>query len=454
MKRFVEAHLDKWYSSPRRKALVIRGARQVGKSTLVRNFAAYKGLDLLEFNLEQNPETFIWQSMRGDVICKEIELASEQKITKNTLLFIDEIQQCPTALQALRYLAEEAPDLPVIAAGSLLEFLLGEQDFSMPVGRVSYYHLGPMSFREFLIAGGKSILEESLHELNLASPSLAAHKRLTENYLEFLYTGGMPEAVAARFGDGSMLSAREVHRSIVSTYKDDFGKYRSRIDPETLELMFDKIPLHLGEKVKYVNYSRTIPSVTLKSAISALTKARIILPAFHTSCSGLPLRAVKKENVFKLYFLDVGLSNYVNGISWEELSKDETALTTKGSITEQFIAQHLAYKEGGLEPPELYFWLREGKSTNAEVDFITSEKNRMIIIEVKAGKSGCLRSMHQLIKKTGLPEAYRFDMNPESKQEVKTSIMTKQGKKKIEFNLCSYPAYSVETFLEGDRNEL
>jgi uncharacterized protein len=447
MKRFAEAHLNNWFDSKRRKVLVIRGARQVGKSTLVRNFAASRKLVLLEINLEQFPSTSIWQSMQGEKILREIELVKEQKITPNTLLFIDEIQNCPVALSALRYLNEETPEIPVIAAGSLLEFVLGDEEISMPVGRISYFHLGPMSFREVLLAKNKTILEESLHTVDFASPSLSAFNNLKECYKEYLFTGGMPEAVQASIDENSILASREIHRSIISTYKDDFGKYKKRIPPESIDKVFNYIPLHLGQKVKYVNISRELASSRLKGAVDALIKARIALPACHSSCSGIPLKSAINPDVYKLYFLDVGLSVYMSGLGWVDFANDDSKLINQGNISEQFVAQHLAYRFNGLEAPELYYWLREGKSNNAEVDFVISNKGKLVIIEIKSGKSGSLRSVHQLIAKTGLNKAYRFDINPPSIQNIHTSVRSKDGQREIAFELVSCPVYMIETFL-------
>jgi uncharacterized protein len=446
MKRFAEKYLNSWIDGKRRKVLVIRGARQVGKSTLVRNFATNRHMDLLEINLEQYPSSSIWQSMQGKKIIREIELAVERKVTSNTLLFIDEIQNCPSALSALRYLNEEVPALPVIAAGSLLEFVLGETELSMPVGRISYFHLGPMTFREVLLAKGKELLEESLYQIDFKSPSLSAFNNLKEYYKEYIFTGGLPEAVQVGIDEDSILASREIHRSIISTYKDDFGKYKKKISPEIINVIFNHIPLHLGQKVKYANISRDIPSRQQKEAIDALIKARIALPAYHTSCAGIPLKATMDSSVYKLYFLDVGLSAYMSGLGWDDFITNDNSLINKGNISEQFIAQHLAYRDEGLESPELYYWLREGKSTNAEVDFVISDKGKPVIIEVKSGKSGSLRSVHQLIAKTGLKTAHRFDINPPSRQNVHTFIQNKEGQQEIEFELISYPAYMIETF--------
>lgn len=443
------SYMDRWFEGRRRKALIIRGARQVGKSTLVRQFAAKRGLQLFEINLEQYPSESIWASMRSEIILREMELTIQKKLDPEMLLFIDEIQACPKAIQALRYLVEERPELAVVAAGSLLEFVLGREDFSMPVGRVSYYHLGPMSFREVLRARKKDVLEESLQEMQPDSWSRAAHAHLRELYMDYLFTGGMPEAVQASIGENSILAAREVQRSIAATYQDDFGKYEAKVSAGLMRRVFQHVPMHLGEKVKYVNISREYPAKVLNAAVKALIDGRIVLPVYHSNCSGLPLKAGRNERAFKLFFLDVGLALYLSGTQWEDLTKSDLLLINRGNISEQFVAQHLAYRHGGLEYPEVDYWLREGRTNNAEVDFVIAEKGRILPIEVKAGKTGSLRSVHQFVARTGVDYAIRFDMDIPTLQRVATVVRTADGSREISFNLASYPVYSVESLIEA-----
>lgn len=447
MFRYAQNYLKAWLDSKIRKPLIIRGARQVGKSTLVRKFAASQNLELLEVNLEQHASPEIWRSMQTNIIQKEIELATGKRFTKNSLLFIDEIQNCPLALQALRYFYEELPSLPVIAAGSLLEFTLSNASFPMPVGRVSYYHLGPMTFREVLVARGYDIIEESLRSPEGISPNSPVHDKLKELYLEFLFVGGMPQAVSATIEEKSVLVAREIHRSIMATYQNDFSKYSAKLTNEILERVFRYIPLHLGEKIKYVNVSKDISSTNIKQAVDALIKARILLPAWHCGCTGIPIRATRNENIFKLYFLDVGLALYESKTSWLELKEQATPLLNKGNIAEQFVAQHLAYIENGMEPPELNYWLREGKSTNAEVDFVISKGGHPYPIEIKAGATGTLRSLFQFASHTNCPQALRLDMSPPSVQQISTTIQTTNGSKSVQLNLESQPVYMVENLL-------
>jgi predicted AAA+ superfamily ATPase len=446
MKRKAEDILGRWFSSQKRKPLIVRGARQVGKSTLIRQFAQNMDQDLLEINLEQHSSPFIWESMQADTICKEIEFALNQRFTEKTILFIDEIQACPQAIQALRYIAEGRPEVPVIAAGSLLEFVLSDTNFSMPVGRIDYLYLGPMSFIEVLKARNEDLLVEALTTFSDTNKlSSSAHQRLQEYYLDFLFTGGMPEAVAASIEEKSIQAAKTIHRSIVYTYEDDFGKYKTKVSPDVIRTVFNYIPLHLGEKLKYVNISREIRANVLKDAIDCLTHAKVILPVYHNQCSGLPLKAGRNLDVRKFYFLDVGLASYIAGTDWMDMRQDKTVLINKGNISEQFVAQHLVYRFHGYERPELDYWLREGKSTNAELDFVISGNSQFIPIEVKAAKTGSLRSLHQFICKTGCAMAYRLDMNLPSKQKVEMSIQTTDGQRKVVYELQSIPAYLVES---------
>lgn len=448
MKRLAEQHLSDWMDKARRKPLIIRGARQVGKSTLVRNFAQSQKRNLIEVNLERNPGLdSIFKTNDIPKIIAEIEgLTGISVRDETTLLFLDEIQAAPSALPALRYFFEERSGLPVIAAGSLLEFVLEKHDFSMPVGRIEYFHLGAMTFKEFLMA----LQEEDLLAYfetkggDFHIPE-TAHQRLLRRQREFLFVGGMPESVLAFSESKSLLAAREVHRSIIQTYQDDFVKYSKRIPLARLYKIFNALPRHIGEKIKYSQISPDDRNSEVKATIELLIKARLYLPAFHSDCSGLPIQAGADEKVYKLYFLDVGLLNYLNGLDWKTVeSLDERKLVNEGKLAEQFVAQHLAYREEGLEPPALYYWLREGKIANAEVDFVVSLPDQILPIEVKAGKSGSLKSLQQFVLSKKGTVACRFDLNLPSRQTVTHHLRQREGSKQVRFTLVSLPLYQAE----------
>ncbi len=275
--RYAENHLQEWYRSRRRKPLVLRGARQVGKSTVIRQFAANNQMALAEINLERHLYLdAVFKTLDLNRIIHELEAVAGQKINpEDTILFLDEIQGTPHAIQALRYFYEERPDLPVVGAGSLLEFTLADHHFSMPVGRITYYHLGPLTFKEFLSAASPD-LEKYLTEFRIGEEiPLAAHKKLLNRQREYLFVGGMPEAVQLFIDEGSLTEVTAVQRSIADTYQDDFAKYAKQKDLVLLQQVFRYIPRGLGKKVKYSNMVREEPSIRVKNVIELLASARI-----------------------------------------------------------------------------------------------------------------------------------------------------------------------------------
>lgn len=447
MKRIAESDLADWLTKSRRKPLVIRGARQVGKSTMVRQFARSNGLDLYEINLEKHPELdAIFRTLNMTAICREIDgLLGRSLLNPKALLFLDEIQATPSAIQALRYFYEEKPALPVVAAGSLLEFVLSKHNFSMPVGRIEYFHLGPISFEEYLLEADSNLLCY-ITEFQLGQEiPLTAHTRLLERQREYLVIGGMPEAVATFIAGNSLGEVMEVQRSIVSTYQDDFAKYASQADLGRLQRVFSAAPRMVGRKVKYSAFSREEPSRGIKTALDLLTKARVIHKVHHSHCSGVPLNADLGGSAFKLLFLDVGLMNRVCGLDWRAVSSmSERELVNEGPIAEQFVGQHLLYREHGHEPPQLFYWLREGRAANAEVDYVLARGTQIIPVEVKAGKSGSIKSIFQFAADKKVPLAIRFDLNPPSLQRISHKQNRPTiGSEDLNLTLLSLPLYMV-----------
>ncbi len=425
---------------------MLRGARQVGKSTLVRQFAAQQGMVLNEINLERHLELEkVFSTLDISLIRGELEaLVGRSLTTAGSLIFLDEIQATPAALQALRYLYEDLGEVPVIAAGSLLEFALAEHGFSMPVGRIQYHHLGPMTFREFLDAVEPALCRY-LDDLSLDKtiPG-SAHRRLLSRQRQYLSTGGMPEAVLAYKEGGSLEDVVPVHRSIINTYEDDFAKYAQQRELVLLQRVFRLIPRMVGQKVKYVKFSRENQSRDVKAAIALLAKACVCSRVFASHCSGVPLHADINEFSYKLLFLDVGLLNHVCGVDWLTLSRmDDVQLVNEGAVAEQFIGQHVAYIDGGVEQPRPVYWLRDGRSSNAEVDFVVSRGSDIYPTEVKAGKSGTLRSLRQFVMDKKRYTALRFDTNPPSSQLVSSPARSDAGGTAAEFTLISLPLYAV-----------
>ena len=344
--------------------------------------------------------------------------------------------------RALRYFYEDKPDLPVICAGSLLEFALSDHSFSMPVGRIEYYHLGPITFGEFLNAVDPEMVpycsEFHMHQ----SIPVTAHRKLIKRQREYLFVGGMPEAVSAYVEADSLADVTAVHRSIADTYQDDFSKYAKQKDLVLLQKVFRQIPRIIGQKVKYSNISREDKSREVKTVIDLLVKARICHQIFHSHCSGIPLLADINENVYKLLFMDVGMVGYLTGLDWAALQAlDEQALVNEGKLAEQFVGQHLIKP---FEPPRLSYWLREAKSTNAEVDYVITNGTSIIPIEVKAGKSGVIKSLQQFVLNKHAATCIRFDLNPPSIGQIEHSAREKNGSTPVSYSLISLPLYLVE----------
>lgn len=439
-----------WIENEPRKPLVIRGARQVGKSTLVASFAQSRGLELNAVNLEKHAGLDrVFRSLDIGRILRELDaVLGRAPDAPGAILFLDEIQAAPGAIQALRYFHEELPRLPVVAAGSLLDFALAETRSSMPVGRIEYRHLGPMTFEEFLAALGRERLLAGLRGFSALDPATAvpeaAHAELLDCQRMYLFVGGMPEAVRAYARRRQAAEVVQVQRSILDTYRDDFAKYATRKELARLQWFFDRIPSWQGRKVKYSAISREESAREIKAVIRILAKARILSQVHHSDCSGPPLAAQADPDTYKLLFLDVGLMNRLLGLDWLAVSGlDDRSLVNEGPLAEQFVGQELlaALGDGGREDARLFYWLREGRSSNAEVDYVVSRGDWIVPVEVKAGKAGSLKSLHQFAAQKGARLAVRFDLGLPSLHPVKTVVNCSGQSREAQYRLLSLPLY-------------
>ena len=455
MKRNALKTLQHWLKEIERKPLIIRGARQVGKTSLVRIFAADAGLDLIEINLERH--IYLRKTFAGydiEKILIELEGLAGKKITPGrSLLFLDEIQAVPEAISALRYFCEELPDLPVIAAGSLLEFTLGDHSFSMPVGRIEYLHLGPMTFHEFLEAVDPYSAEE-LQKLSLSRVlsfpiSRSLHHRFLDLMRKYMIVGGMPQAVFVYKESNDFFQVARIHDSILDTYVDDFAKYAGSTDLLRLQNVFRALPSQLGKKVIYKRFYRDESSVKIRHSLELLIKAQLAAKVIHSDGNGIPLGAEMDDQVFKLLYLDVGLLNRTSGIPPREISAMEwSSLVNNGIVAEQFIGQHLLQNPDLRSPLFLHYWQRDGRRGNAEIDFLVQIDSGIYPLEVKAGKSGSLKSLHQFMGEKGRDLALRMDANPPSLQDVK---VLGPDRAEISYKLLSLPLYFVEHLADAVR---
>ncbi|HBQ20533.1 MAG: hypothetical protein A2Z91_08045 [Deltaproteobacteria bacterium GWA2_38_16] len=415
MHRNALEYIRKWHHTENRKPLIIRGARQVGKSYLVREFAKQAGMSILEINFEKNPEIGkLFDISSIDKTCEFLEIQYKTRLDpKTTVLFLDEIQAAPQVIPILRYFYEEQPKLCVIAAGSLLEFVLKDHSFSMPVGRVEYFHLGPMTFEEFLEAKEETELKKFIGTYHFGDsiPS-PLHQRLMSQIRTYSVTGGMPEAIKT-YLENSWESCESVKKNLLSTYMDDFSKYRNRIPDLRLRKIFQTMPRLIGEKFKYVNIDPLERAKDLGQALDLLCMARVGYRIYHSSSNGVPLGSEINSKFFKLLFLDVGLAISASGLNLLDIEKvEDLNLVNQGKLSEQLVGQHLLYDAPPYQTPELYYWAREKKNAAAEIDYVVSVGTHIIPIEVKSGKSGTLKSLHLFLKEKKLSLGIRFNSEP------------------------------------------
>jgi len=396
MKRHLEKQLTEWKNSSLRAPLLLRGARQVGKSWLIEFFGREHFDSLAIVNLEQRPEfRLCFETLIPKKIISSIELLIGSPIViGKTLLFLDEIQECPQAIMSLRYFKEQMPQLHVIGAGSLLEFVLNDKDFSMPVGRVQFLHLRPLSFYEYLEACGRGSLCAHLRQVTISSPPTEViHGELLKLLREYVAIGGMPAVISAYLQTESLYQCQNVQSDILSTYRRDFGKYAKVIVHKNLALLFEKAPGLIGQWFKYSKISQDVPSRDLKVALQYLSHAGLVFQVYHTAAVGLPLLSTRNEAKFKLLFLDVGLAKRAALLDIGSLLREDILLINQGALTEQFVGQELlAYSDSKMEE-QLYFWVREARGSSAEVDYVIPMGNLIVPIEVKSGTSGRLKSL-------------------------------------------------------------
>jgi predicted AAA+ superfamily ATPase len=434
MKRDLYEILCQWKRDANRRPLLVRGARQVGKSYLVDEFGRHEFFSLITLNFEKNPEYIdIFSSLEPTDILEKIALFSGKRIEPGkTLLFLDEVQDCPAAIMALRYFYEEMPTLHVIAAGSLVEFTLESENFRMPVGRIQYIYLFPMSFGEFIEASGEKELRKYIWDHGkLAMLPESLHTKLNEYVRKYFILGGMPAVVQEYCETGDMISCQRIQRAIVDTYQDDFGKYAKKLKHRYLNKIYNAVPKMVGRKFVYAHVDNSIKSRELKSALELLEMAGVVKKIKRTSGAGLPLEAGVKDAYFKVIFLDVGLLHAVNGIYSDTVQAKDFIALFKGAVAEQFVGQEILAYQNPYTKPLLYYWAREAKNSNAELDYLIQKEGEVLPIEVKSGSTGRLKSMHMYMEK----------------YQVRGGIKISQAPYDPENHIISLPLYSLEGFM-------
>ena len=442
MKRDRTSFLGNWLHSNARKPLVIRGARQVGKTWLIRDLADSQARQLIELNFEKRPDLeSLFSSNDPKEIVINIAAATRNKIEPTkAILFLDEIQAAPHLLEKLRWFAEDMPELPVIAAGSLLDLTLAKHEFSMPVGRIGYHYLEPLSFEEFLSALGEPELRTYLqnYDWSLTIPT-AIHEKSMMLLKEYLVIGGMPAAVLSWSKEKDPNAVNQIHFDLLTTYRDDFAKYSGRLSIDRLKDIMNSIPRQLGKKFVFKDANSEVSSTPLKQALELLSESRVCSPVVATKANGLPLGAEVDTKFSKVIMLDCGLSCTSLGLSLHQLtSVSEISLINSGGMAEQLVGQILRTVLPAYISPSLYYWQRGKKGAEAEIDYVIQHEDQIIPIEVKAGTTGTLRSLHQFMKEKKKSIAVRVnsDIPRLGPVQVKDSFGTS-----IEYTLLSLPFY-------------
>ena len=401
MFRKIEETLAEWKSSSDRKPLLIIGARQTGKTYVMKSFGSrfFDSIIFLDFERDPMMRTIFEGDLSPDSIIPQLEaITGIRFISGRTLIILDEIQACPRAITALKYFNDSALDIHIIGAGSLLGVAIRCDDFSFPVGKVKTLRLGPLDFEEFLIASDKTMLLEKCRTSLLSAEVLpqALHEELLSLYRTYLVVGGMPEAVSAYLGNGSYIAAQDVQAGILSDYRSDIAKYAEDSDRILAQRAFDTIPMQLAKENKKFQYNlirKGATSAVFGKSLEWLCSAGLALRCTKITSPEVPLRAYEDISSFKLYLLDPGLLVQMSGLP-KEVILNRIGDHFMGGLTENYIAAVLT---AGNIP--LCYWESSGK---AEIDFLMQVGTDVVPIEVKASDHVRSRSL----------SVYRNSFNP------------------------------------------
>lgn len=418
--RHIDRYLEEWATRVVHKPLLLRGARQVGKSTAVRHLGE-KFDTFIEINLEKEPS--YGELFKNDInikrIVPQISVMSGLPVQPGkTLLFIDEIQMCPEAIMALRFFKEDMPGLHVVAAGSLLELVL--QDIpTFGVGRIHSMFMYPMTFDEFLKANGEDKLIEMRNQSTPSNPLPdPIYRKITSIFREYLLVGGMPEAVATWVRSHDYLECQEIQDDIIVSYEDDFVKYKKKANPTLLRNTLRSAALQIAQKFNCSAVRGDYRSAEVKQAMELLILSGLLIPVTRTDANGIPLGSEADESYRKILLLDSGIllrllgmeSVDVESIATEILTADNVELVNKGSLTEMVAGlEILRYKTPNIRH-DLYYWTRNAKNSVAEIDYVGVYDQKVLPIEVKAGVQGGMKSLWLFMREKSLFKAIRCSL--------------------------------------------
>lgn len=411
--RNIDKELLLWREEPERKPLLIRGARQVGKSSSIRKIGEHFEF-FLEINFEENKK--VHSLFNGDltpqVLCENLAVMYDTTIEPGkTLLFFDEIQACIPAISSLRFFYEKMPGLHLIAAGSLLEFALSEIP-SFGVGRIRSMFMYPLSFDEFLNAIGQEKLRELKSKANRQNPlAQPLHEILLDYLKKFLVIGGMPEVVKNYAEKNDLRECQKVLDDLIISFRADFAKYKNKVPSLRIREVFESVVHQAGGKYTYTKASQNLNTQQIKEALELLIMAGLVIPITHTSANGIPLGAGANQKKRKMLLNDTGLFQRLMQLDISELLfGDNFELINKGGIAEQFVGLEVLKNSSCYQQNELFYWHREALNSNAEVDYLIQKQNDIIPVEVKSGTKGSMNSMFLFLKEKNARYGYRLSM--------------------------------------------
>ncbi len=440
--RNIIKELNKWSLKEGRKPLILRGARQVGKTSVIHQFSAQFD-DFVYLNLErQELQTYFKEYSTTENLVQQLFLHQQKSWNRNSknLLFIDEIQECPEAIALLRYLYEDAKELHVIAAGSLLDMAYAKEK-SFPVGRVEFMVLHPVSFDEFLLATGELQAYELFQKIPIPE---YGHQKLLNLFHQYTLIGGMPEVVAHYVENKNITSLPNIYESLIQAYVDDVEKYASS-DAQLKQIRHAMLAIfnEAGKRIKFEQFGKSnYGSREMGEALRIIEKTyltRLIYPATQTQ---LPAQPDLRKSP-RLQILDTGMLNYFTGIQRHLIGIKNLQNEFRGLILEHITGQEIL-AQTHLPLSRLHFWVRDKKTSMAEVDYVLPYNGQLIPVEVKAGAEGKLRSLHSFIDGSPINFGIRLNANKLQLSKAKTIA----GKEFTLLNLPYYCAGKLEGYIE------
>ena len=434
LNRKIDNELSVWSRDSNRKPLLVRGARQVGKTASVRKLAE-QFEHFIEINFEEQKQ--VHQLFSGDIspgeICENLSIFYNTPVVEGkTLLFFDEIQSCIPAISSLRFFYEKLPAVHLVAAGSLLEFAF-EEILSFGVGRVRSFFMHPFSFDEFLLACGEELLLKAKHNASIQNPlSLPLHQKLVKYLKRFMVLGGMPEVVVNFVKNKDVTMCQSTLNDLTFSLKDDFAKYKKRVPELRISEIFESIVQQSGGKFIYSKAITQANHRQIKEAVDLLIKAGLVIPVTHTSANGLPLGAESNVKKRKLLIFDTGIFQCLLGLNISDfIFSDDFQLINKGSLAEQFVGLEILKASSCYSQTNLYYWHREALNSNAEVDYVINKSDNIIPVEVKSGTKVSMRSMYIFLDEKKRNTGCRFSLEP----------YTSYNK------IVTYPLYAVSAYM-------